>query len=414
MNQQNSKPKNNSKPKTRSLKIIFFTFIISVFILASFSIGYLLGLSAISQNLGTELLLEETPELKDLEVDFDLFWQTWNHIKQNYVEQDITDEQLFYGALAGIVASLQDPYSIFLEPETAEKFNEELSGSFEGIGAEIGIKKNQLTIIAPLPNTPADRAGLRAGDKVLAIDELDARGISLDFAVSKIRGPKGTKVTLTIVREGVDEPFEVEIIRDTIDIPSVRWEMKEGQIAYIDLMYFNGDTLDEFKKAVKEIVEAKPKGIILDLRNNPGGFLGTAIEVAGEWIEDEVVVYEKRRDDYQLSHKARGRADFKNIPTVVLVNIGSASGSEIVAGALQDYQKATIVGEQTFGKGSVQDLKRLKDGSSIKLTVAEWLTPSGRNINEEGIAPDVEVELTKDDYDNDRDPQLDKALELLQ
>jgi len=379
----------------KTFKIVFIVFLLSVFVLSGFSIGFLFGLTGYSKksiNNITNITNQPSDDLVSdpQEIDFDLFWQTWNYVKDNYVAEGITDEQLFYGALAGVVASLEDPYSVFLEPEIAEKFDQELEGSFEGIGAEIGIKKNQLTVIAPLPDTPAKKAGLRSGDMILAIDGMDTRGITLDFAVKNIRGPEGEEVVLTIARDEVDEAFEVSIVRGKIDIPSVRWEMKESNIAYIELMYFNGDTLDEFKIATKEIKDQKPKAIILDLRNNPG--------------ENEVVVYEKRKDDHMIGHKAHGKAEFKSIPTVVLVNIGSASGSEIVAGALQDFEIATIVGEQTFGKGSVQDLKHLGDGSSIKLTIAEWLTPSGRNINKEGIIPDVEIELSKEDYDNDLDP----------
>jgi len=404
---------NNQKPKKHPFKILVIVFFVLTLTLLGFCAGYLFGLEGYTRSISTKQLLQNYPDVSQLDLDFDLFFDTWSYIKSNYIEENITDDQLFYGALAGLVASLKDPYSVFLEPEIAEKFDEELSGTFEGIGAEIGIRKDQLTIIAPLSSTPADRAGLRPGDKIIAIDGENTYGIALDEAVNKIRGPKGEEVVLTIFREGVEEPFDVGIIRDKIDIVSVEWQEKDGNIAHIEVRYFNGDTLDEFNKVAVEVNEKNPKGIILDLRNNPGGFLGTAIEISGAWVEDDVVVYEKRRDGYQQGHRANGRAIFKDIPTVVLVNIGSASGSEIVAGALQDYEIATIVGEQTFGKGSVQDLRKLKDGSSIKLTIAEWLTPSGTNINDEGITPDVEVELTREDFENDLDPQLDKAIEIL-
>ncbi|RJR31060.1 S41 family peptidase [Candidatus Parcubacteria bacterium] len=397
----------NQKPKNYFKKLLILFFGVTILV-AGFGFGYSYGISDWQKSIDKSNISQNNDK-----IDFDLFWETWNYVKENSVKGDISDKQLFYGALEGIVASIKDPYSIFLEPETAEKFDDELSGSFEGIGAEIGIKKNQLTVIAPLPGTPAQKAGLMAGDFILSIDGTDTSGIALDFAVSKIRGPKGTEVTLMIFREGGEEPFEVKIVRDKIDIVSVRWEMKSGDVAYIELMYFNGDTLEEFNKIVSRIIDLKPEAVILDLRNNPGGYLQTAVEVAGAWIEKDVVVYEKGRDETKFSHKANGKARFKNLPTVVLINGGSASGSEIVAGALQDYKVATLVGETSFGKGSVQDLVKLSDGSSIKLTVAEWYTPSGRNINQEGIEPDIAVELTKDDYDNDRDPQLDKALEIL-
>ncbi|MBU1164088.1 S41 family peptidase [Patescibacteria group bacterium] len=403
----------NQKPKKHPFKVVVMIFLVSVLIILGFSAGYMFGLEGYTKNISTKQLLTQYPNVSELDVDFNLFFDTWSHIKQNYVKEDISDQDLFYGALEGLVSSLGDPYSVFLEPEVAAKFDEELSGSFEGIGAEIGIRKDQLTIIAPLSDTPADRAGLKAGDSVIAIDGESTFNITLDEAINKIRGPKGEEVILKIFRDEVDEPFDISIVRDKIDVVSVEWEQKENRLAYIEVKYFNGDTLDEFNKVINEVIQYNPNGIILDLRNNPGGFLGTAIEVAGAWVEDDVVVFEKKRDGYQEGHRPRGSAPFKNIPTVVLVNIGSASGSEIVAGALQDYQLAQLVGEQTFGKGSVQDLRKLDDGSSIKLTIAEWLTPSGSNINEEGIVPDVEVKLTREDFENGVDTQMDKAIEIL-
>ena len=402
--------------------------LVLIFILG-FSSGYFQSIREIKKSVGGEVLnAEELPDYLTADVDFREFWQVWQYVKDNYVKSDVSETELFYGAMAGIVASLGDPYSVFLNPEISEKFDEELAGSFEGIGAEIGIKDNRLTVIAPLPGTPADRAGLRSGDKILAIDGYDTTGIALDYAVSIIRGPKGTQVTLTIMGEGDEEPREVSITRDTIEIDSVKFsrkssvvageedesfDLKDGDIAYIELLYFNENTLADWNKTVQDVLAANPKGIILDLRNNPGGFLATAIEVAGEWVDGQTVVLERLRSGVKLAHQANRQARFDGIPTVILVNGGSASGSEIVAGALQDYGVATLVGETTFGKGSVQDLKKFSDGSSVKLTIAEWLTPNGRNINEEGIKPDIEVEMTKEDYDADKDPQLDKALEVL-
>ncbi|MDX9893276.1 MAG: S41 family peptidase [Patescibacteria group bacterium] len=377
---------------------------------------------------GEVLNEEKIPEYLSQDVDFQQFWQTWDYIKSNYVKSDIADTQLFYGALAGLVASLGDPYSVFFNPEISQEFEQELSGSFEGIGAEIGIKHDQLTIIAPLKDTPAYRAGLKAGDKILAIDGYDTRGIATDYAVSIIRGKKGTSVTLTIMSENDEGPREVSIVRDTIEIDSViatskdseghnegdqGFSMKDGRIAYIELRWFNENTLADWNKTIQAVLAQNPNGIILDLRNNPGGFLSTAIDIAGEWVDGKDVVLEKLRSGVTTAHHSNRQPRLVDIPTVVLVNGGSASGSEIVAGALQDYRVATIVGETTFGKGSVQDLKQFSDGSSVKLTIAEWLTPLGRSINEQGIAPDIEIELTKEDYDNDHDPQLAKALEIL-
>lgn len=426
-------PNLESKPKTKSkfLKKFILGYIILTMLALVFIFGFTVGrVPSLNPELREGEVLntdEEIPEYLHADVDFHQFWQIWEYVKENYVDVEVPETQLFYGALAGIVASLGDPYSVFFNPEISKKFEEELSGSFEGIGAEIGIKEGRLTIIAPLPDTPADKAGLRPGDKVFAIDGVDTRGISLDVAVSNIRGEKGTEVILTVMSNGDQEPREVSITRDTIEIDSVRFsrksadgdetngfEMKDGDVAYIELLYFNENTLSDWNKTIQKVITSNPKGIILDLRNNPGGFLSTAIEIAGDWVNGKTVVFERLRSGTKIAHRADRIARLDSIPTVVLVNGGSASGSEIVAGALQDYGLATIIGEVTFGKGSVQDVKKFKDGSSVKLTIAEWLTPLERNINKEGIVPDIEIELTREDYDANLDPQLDKALETLQ
>lgn len=426
-NKQDQSTKSNFSKKFL-ISYSSLTVIIVVFVL-----GFVLGrLSWVKydNNSGTGQVnnTEETPDFLSKDVDFDQFWKVWQYVKDNYVKSDILETQFFYGALEGLVASLDDPYSVYLNPEISNKFAEELSGSFEGIGAEIGLKEGVLTIIAPLFDTPAYKAGLRAGDLILQIDDTDTRGISLDYAVSIIRGPKGEEVVLKIFTKGDEEARDVSIVRDKIEIDSVKFsrasadseiadedafELEDGGIAYIELLYFNENTSADWNKTVQKILNLNPKGIILDLRNNPGGFLSTAIDIAGEWVNGSDVVKEKLRDGTEIVHNSSRIPRFANMPTVVLVNGGSASGSEIVAGALQDYDVATIVGEQTFGKGSVQDLKKFKDGSSVKLTIAEWLTPLGRNINEEGITPDIEIERTREDFDNDLDPQLDKAFAIL-
>lgn len=426
---QNQTQKTKSKLAERFLVIFSLGVILSLIFSFGFAFGQNSFLQAESKLSGGEVKNAQTlPDFLTKDVDFREFWQVWQYLKDNYVKPDVADTQLFYGALAGVVASLNDPYSVFLDPEISNKFEEELSGSFEGIGAEIGLKDDHLTVIAPLSDTPAAKAGLRAGDRVLAIDGVDTTGMALDYAVSIIRGNQGTAVMLTILSNGDKEPREVKIVREKIEIDSVKFtkkdtsgksenepgfSLKDGDFAYIELLYFNENTLADWNKTVQNVLAANPKGIILDLRNNPGGFLTTAIEVAGEWIDGKTVVFEKLRSGDKIAHQANRQARFVGIPTVVLVNKGSASGSEIVAGALQDYKVATLVGETTFGKGSVQDLRKFPDGSSVKLTIAEWLTPNGKNINEAGIKPDFEVERTQADYDQNKDPQLDKALEIL-
>jgi len=357
---------------------------------------------------------DQKPEFLEKSVDFDLYWDVMDLIKEKYIDSDtILDTELFYGSLAGMVAALGDPYTVFLTPTFSQEFTQELSGNFQGIGAEIGIKKNILTIISPLPGTPAEKAGLKARDMILSIDGTSTAGMSLDQAVNMIRGEGGTKVVLNILSVDNDESRDVTIVRDVINIVSVSWEQKPNNTAYIRLSYFNQDTEQQFRDVVREILASDSDKIILDVRNNPGGFLEVAIGIASFWIEDGVVVQERFSDDKVNNYTSRDQAIFKDIPTVVLVNEGSASASEIVAGALRDHQQAILLGKTTFGKGSVQDLVDLSDGSSVKVTIAKWLTPSGITIDKEGLTPDIEVELTTDDYDNDRDPQLDVALDYL-
>lgn len=396
-------------------------YLVVVVIAASFYGGYLLGAnqtptkSTTQEEKGGALsgTKEPLPSFLSKDVEFSLLWDVWKLVKQDYVEKNTPDTKLFYGALAGVVAALGDPYSVFFDPETAKRFDEELSGSFEGIGAEIGMKNNQIIIIAPLSGTPAEKAGLLAGDKIIAIDKKSTANMSVDLAVSLIRGKGGTNVTLSIYRDGNSQEHDVIITRDTIQVASVKWEMKEGGVGYIKISHFNKDTLEKFKEAVKDLLAKKATKLVIDLRNNPGGFLDTAVEVAGYWIDGKPAVIEKFDEKRKKEYRAQSRAILKDIPTVVLVNQGSASASEIVAGALQDYERAKLVGMTTFGKGSVQDLKPLPDGSAVKITVAKWLTPKERSIHEVGIKPDFEVELKKEDIDSKKDPQMEKAMELL-
>jgi carboxyl-terminal processing protease len=348
------------------------------------------------------------------DVDFNLFWDVWKKLEELYVDKDkINEKVMFYGAIKGLVASVGDPYTVFMEPIIAKEFSDDLAGTFEGIGAEVGIKNDILTIISPLPDMPAEKSGLKAGDKVYAIDNEPTSGLSVDEAVRKIRGPKDTNVILTILRDGAEATKDYTITRGAIAIKSIITTERDDGIFVIKVTNFNNDTEILFNEAIATVIEKKSKGIILDLRNNPGGYLETAIEMTSEWIEKDVVVIEKFSDDKKNEYLSRGRARMKNIPTVVLVNEGSASASEIVAGALQDKHQGKIVGQQTFGKGSVQTLENFGDGSSLKVTVAKWLTPNGRSINEEGIMPDVTVDYTLENYEKDEDPQFDKAVEMI-
>ena len=351
-------------------------------------------------------------------IDFSLFWQVLKKIEEEYVDsQKIDYQKILYGAISGMTESLGDPYTVFMEPQKTKDFVEsvESGGSFEGVGMELGIKNETLTVVAPLEGTPAARAGIKAGDKILRIDDTPTNNLLVEEAVSLIRGKKGTKVVLTISRKGFSEPKEITLIRETIQVPIVKWELKNDNIAYIKIYQFTGNLPNKFQDIASAILESKSQKIILDLRNNPGGYLEVAADVASWFLpRGEVVAIEDfGKEDTQKKYRSDGYKGFQDFSVVVLINKGSASASEIVAGALRDIKNIKLVGETSFGKGSVQSLERFKDDSSLKITIAKWLTPSGISISDEGLKPDIEIELTDEDYDADRDPQLDKAIELL-
>lgn len=345
-----------------------------------------------------------------------LYSEVISLLKKHYVEKDsLNDRELFYGALRGLVAAIGDPYTVFFSPKAHDEFDEELKGSFDGIGAELGIKNNRLTVIAPLANSPAEKAGLRAGDVILSIDGTDTSDLTLDGAVSRIRGKSGTTVKLNVFRDGNGEQtLSISIQRATIVLPTVRLAY-EGDVAHLSLYSFNSEAEKQFVQSLRELQDRKISGLIIDLRNNPGGFLDEAVNIASAWLDKGQVVV---REVYQADRSANefpaiGQLQAPRVPTVVLVNEGTASASEILAGALQDYKKATVIGVTTYGKGSVQELKTLPDGSGLKITVSQWLTPLGRFINKHGIDPDIEVKMTAEDYTADRDPQLERALEFI-
>lgn len=349
--------------------------------------------------------------------DYSLFWDTYDLLNSKFVDRPLDQQKLLHGAIAGMVSAAEDPYTVFFDPEQAEQFASELQGAFDGIGAELGLKDNQMVIITALDDTPAQKAGLLPGDSLLAINGLSTSGQTLDWAVSQIRGEAGTEVTLTILHEGMSESSEIKIKRARITINSLKYETGEidgKKIAIIKLTRFGEDTKGLFDHSVDVLLQTGVKGIVLDLRNNPGGYLGTAIDISSNWVDtDQVVVEEKQYNGEIKKYTSDAWPRLKGIKTVVLVNEGSASASEIVAGALQDYELATVVGEKTFGKGSVQELNDLKDGSTVKITIAKWLTPNGRSIDKNGLEPNVVVEMTREDVLAKRDPQLDKALELV-
>lgn len=347
----------------------------------------------------------------DSTIDFSLFWSVWDLLKNKYVDVENLDaKNLYYGAIKGMMQATGDPYTTFFTAEENKQFNEDITGNFEGIGAELGVKNGILTIIAPLQGTPSEKAGLRSGDKIIKINGKDASDMIIEEAVNNIRGPKGTPVILTIFREGNQDTQDVTVKRDVINVKSVAINWKENNIAYIKITRFGDDTSSGFASAILQAKKAN--GLIIDLRNNPGGYLDTSIDLASKLLpNDKVVVIEENRDKNQKKMYTKGGDVASKIETVVLINEGSASASEILAGALKDNRdNVTLIGKKSFGKGSVQEFIELAQNTAAKITVGRWLTPDGVQINERGITPDKEIDLTNDDYNNNRDPQLDAAM----
>mgnify|MGYP000420136631 CR=1 FL=1 len=342
-----------------------------------------------------------------------LFWESWEAISNKFIDREKIDPQkAFYGALEGMVKAIGDDYTEFYSPQAAKIFNEDISGSFEGVGMEITIKKGIITVVSPLEDTPAWRAGIKSGDLILKINNEDATNLKLEEAVMKIRGPKGTKVILTIMREDFKEPKDIEIIRDVIIIHSVKYKIIKDKIGYIKILNFGKNSVPEFYKAVNEIFQEGADKIILDLRNNPGGFLEAAVAISSWFLPkgEKVVIEDFGGKSLSRVHRSFGPGILSRFPIVVLVNRGSASASEILAGALRDNLNVKIIGDRTFGKGSVQEVVNLSDGSLIKITIARWLTPKSYLIENKGIEPDIVVK----DEDEKEDLVLKKAIEIIE
>lgn len=349
-------------------------------------------------------------------VDFSLFWEVWDRLEKGYIDKKALDPQkMVWGAISGMVQSLGDPYTVFLTPQQQKETKEDLGGQFEGIGAQLGIKDKKIVVIAPLKDTPAEKAGIKAGDWIVKVDSQETAGWTLPEAVSKIRGPLGSKVILEILHESQEKPVEMTITRDTILVKSVEWEKKE-QVAYLKLSRFGDQTSNEWEKAVSEInldyQKGGVKGLILDLRNNPGGYLSGAVFISGEFLPGgTLVVTQEQADGSRQNYSVDQQGKLLTIPLVVLINKGSASASEIVAGCLRDYNRAKLVGETSFGKGSIQEAQDLPGGAGLHITTAKWLLPRGGWANGTGIKPDFEVQL--DEKDPAKDSQLEKAIEMV-
>lgn len=381
----------------------------------TFSAGWNAGLNHNNQaNSFSEVNEVSDANGKSEAVNLAVFWDVWNILTKFYVDpHKLNSQEMVYGAVKGMVASLGDPYTVFMTPEENREFQDVLEGHLQGIGAELTLRDGMLMVVSPLKGSPAQAAGLQPEDVIYTIDGEDTSEMSLEQAVMKIRGEKGTSVKLGILRKSSKDPIELEIVRNDINVNSVEWKMKGG-IALIEINQFGDSTKEEFSKAVSAILTQNPKGVVLDLRFNGGGYLGSAVDILSEFVErDKVVTIKKRNSEEDETIYANDHARMLNLPLVVLINKGSASASEIVAGAIQDLDRGTLVGEESFGKGTVQEVQNLIGGASLRVTIAKWFTPKGQNINETGITPDVVVERTEEDYNADRDPQLEKALEIL-
>jgi len=408
-----------NQKNTKYFWIIIITAIFISSVLISAGASYMVGWKKGNEK-GIETGIASCEVCPPEDLDFSLFWETWKELKDNFYDPQKFDiQKMIYGAISGMVNSLGDPYTVFFNPDEGKEFLQDTEGVFEGIGAEVDKRKGEILIVAPLEGSPAQKAGLRPGDKILKIDDTITNDLTIDEAVKLIRGPGGTEVVLTILREGWDNPQEFKIVRSIITVPSLKWEIKEAsngeKIAYIRIYQFSFQASSDFSRAAIEILKSPAKKIILDLRDNPGGYLSAAQDIAGWFLKQGslVLIEDFGEGKEKTEYKAEGNEKFLDYPIVVIINNGSASGSEILAGALRDDRGAKLIGEKSFGKGLVQELRDLRDGSSIKITIAKWLTPKGESIIDKGLEPDIKVELTEKDYEEERDPQLDKALEVI-
>ncbi|MCX6757999.1 MAG: S41 family peptidase [Candidatus Nomurabacteria bacterium] len=351
------------------------------------------------------------------QADFSSFWKVWNTINEKYPQAStITDQDRVYGSISGLVSSLNDPYTVFFKPDEAKMFQEEIAGNFSGIGMEVGMKDKILTVIAPLKDTPAYKAGIKSGDKILKIDSTVTSDLTIDEAIKKIRGKKGTTVALTIFRVGEKDAREIKVVRDIINIPTLDTNLRKDGIFVISLYSFSADSPNLFRSAMQEFVKSGSGKLILDLRGNPGGYLDAAVDMASYFLANgKLVVTEDYggKKDPTIYRSAGYDLFTDNLKFVVLIDNGSASASEILAGAMQDYVIAKIVGEQSYGKGSVQEVIDVTPDTILKVTVAKWLTPNGTSISLKGLTPDYIIPITKKDIEAKKDPQIDKAVELL-
>ena len=377
-----------------------------------FGFGFFVGGNSKHSILGNGLSAQEP-------LDMTSFWTTLNILEEKFVktsEEEITDEDKIYGAISGLVESYDDPYTVFLPPKETEKFEEVISGKFTGVGMEVGSREGFLVVISPLKNSPAEKAGVKSGDKIIAIDGESSVDDSVEEAVKRIRGEKGTTVALTMIRDGEKDPLTIEVVRDVIIIPTIDTQIIDD-VFVISLYNFSANAPVEFRMALREFVQSRKSRLILDLRGNPGGFLEGAIDISSWFLPagKPIVIEDFGENKDQKFFRSRGYNVFgKNLKMAILIDGGSASASEIVAGALEEHGVATLVGTQTFGKGSVQELVDITDDTSLKVTIAKWLTPNGKSFSEEGLTPNYEVEFDAEKFEQGIDVQLQEAVETLQ
>jgi carboxyl-terminal processing protease len=384
----------------------FAALLLLVFIV--FSGGYVLGQSSIApvQLVGAAI---ETPE--EAQQSFRPFWETWEFIHEEYFEQPLDDEMLIEGAIEGMLATLDDPNTVYLSPENEQAARQAMDGNLEGIGAEVTSENGAIIIVAPFEGSPAAAAGLKQGDILLQADGVDLTGMDVANAAALIRGPAGTTVLLSIERDG--EVFEIEVKRDVINIPSVRGEILEENIAYVRLSRFANNTTDNLSDVLEELMGQNPQGIILDLRSNPGGTLTSAVSVADQFLPEGPILVERFGNGTETLFEAKDKGQAQDLPMVVLIDGGSASASEVVAGAIRDRERGILVGVTSFGKGTVQSWKRLSNGGGVRITIARWITPNGDWVHGEGLEPEISVSIPEQINEEFTDTQLQAAVNYL-
>ncbi len=378
------------------------------------SVAFLAGFAARASFAPEPTAVAVEPARSEEEA-FRVFWEAWHILERDFYGGLPDAQEMTYSAIRGVIDDLDDKYTAFLDPEMAAIIREDMSGSFEGIGAMVDMNDDgQLEIVRTFGGKPAARAGLKPGDIVLAVGNTTIEKMTIFEAVALIRGPAGSVARLTIKRQGVEEPFVVEVVREKIEMPVVESKMLDDGVAYLKLSEFNAQAASKLKADLQSLLAEEPRGLILDLRDNPGGFLNVSVEIGSQFVSEGSILVERLKDGQHRDYPAQSGGLATDIPLVVLVNGGTASASEIVAGAIQDAGRGTLIGEQTLGKGSVQLSHYLSDGSELRVTIARWFTPQGRAIHEEGLAPDVQVDMTEEDIEAGRDPQLQRAIEYLQ